>query len=284
MPVTKVENPLGFSSRSATATAQIGNLRRGTPVYDFTWRGKSAHADFGIDTLKIGSTVIAERRDNAYTIAGRSGLVHNQDGAVEEVERQLTIYLPYEQGRAVAPFSEIRAWLKGYGQLTLSTIPDRYMLAYITDQIALDPIIEGYADRKGTVIFRCAPYLYHTGVEEETLLEPRVLQNPGTAQSQPIITVNATGDVDLMIGTQSVLLTGLTGQIIIDSAIEEAYGCDENGELVNLSNHMAGDFPILPTGSVPINWSASDGDDEEEGSMPGTVTSIVIQPNWRDEN
>ena len=255
-----------------------------TPVYDFTWLGKSAAHDFGVDTLKIGSTVIAERRDSTHVITGRSGLVHDQDGAVEEIERQLTIHLPYEQGRAVADFGKIRAWLKGYGRLTLSTIPDRYMLAWITDQISLDPIIEGYADRKGTVIFRCDPYLYHTDAPERTLAEPAVLQNPGTAESRPVITVNATGDVNLMIGEQTVLLTGLEGQIVIDSVIQEAYGRGEDGEMINLNNRMGGDFPVLPTGSVPVSWAESAGDDEDEGSASGHVTSVVIAPNWRDED
>lgn len=255
-----------------------------TPIYDFTWLGKSAFRDFGVDTLKIGSTVIAERRDNTYTVTGRSGLVHDQDGAVEEVERQLTIHLPYEQGRDVAEFAKIRAWLKGYGRLTLSTIPERYMLAYITDQVSLDPILEGYADRKGQVIFRCDPYLYHTDAPERTLTEPAVLQNPGTAEARPVITVNATGDVDLMIGTQTVLLTGLTGQIILDSTIQEAYGREESGGLVNLNSHMGGDFPVLPTGTVSVSWSANGGGNEEESGAPGSVTSVVIAPNWRDEN
>lgn len=246
-----------------------------TPVYDFTWKGRSAHEDFGVEVLEIGSTVIAERRDTATAIPGRSGLVHSQDGAVEEVEHTITIYLPYEQGRHCAPMGDIRKWLKGYGRLALSTIPDRYMLAHITDQISLDPIIEGFADRKGRVIFRCDPWLYHTDAPEITLTENAVLSNPGTAPAAPIITINATGDMDLMIGGQTILLTGLTGSITLNSMIEEAYGQDENNLLLNMNNHMAGDFPMLDAGDVAISWSL------EEGA---SLESIVIQPNWRDEN
>jgi len=245
------------------------------PVYDFSWKGESAHDVYGVEVLEIGSTVIAERRDTATAVPGRSGLVHSQDGAVEEVERQLTIYLPYEQGRAVCSMAEIRRWLKGYGRLTLSTIPGRYMLAHITDQISLDPIIEGFADRKGRVIFRCDPWLYHADVPEIMLTEGAVIHNPGTAPAAPLITVNATGDMNLMIGGQSILLTGLTGSITLDGMIQEAYGYDSNGLLVNMNNHVAGDAPELPVGDAAISWSL------EDGAM---LESITIQPNWRDEN
>lgn len=246
-----------------------------TPIYDFTWKGQSAFTDYGVDTLAIGSTVIAERRDNASTAPGRSGLVHDQDGAVEEVEIQLTLHLPYDQGRSVASVQAIRRWLKGYGKLTLSTVPNRYMLAYITDQITLDPIVEGFADRKGPVIFRCKPFLYHEVAQPIALTEAGVITNPGDADAEPAITVNAAGDIDLMIGTQTILLTGLTGPVTLDSAAQEAYSVDaDSGLLTNMNGCMSGDFPILVPGANAISWSL--GEDS-------TLTGIAIQPNWRDE-
>lgn len=245
------------------------------PIYDFTWKGKSAHADFGVEVLEISSTVIAERRDETHVIAGRSGLLHDQDGAVEEIEQCLKIYLPYEQsGANTLPFPMIRRWLKGYGKLTLSTLPNRYMMAYITDMIGLEPVMQGFGDLQGSIIFRCAPWLYHADAPEITLTEAAVLENPGDAPATPIITVNATGDIDLMIGSQTVLLHSLDGQIILNCAAQEAYIQDENEDYTNLNAHMTGDFPLLGVGSVPISWSL--GDD-------ATLESIIIDPRWRDE-
>lgn len=245
-----------------------------TPVYDFTWKGKSAFSDFGIDVLQISSTVIAERRDSTHVIAGRSGLVHDQDGAVEEIEQMLTIHLPYEQGRTVAPFPEIRRWLKGYGKLTLSTLPGYYMMAYITDLTELSVIAEGFADRKGPVIFRCAPYYYHADVQDIPVSGATVIPNPGDAASEPVITIDALGDVDLMIGSQTILLTDLDRPITIDSTIQEAYGYDDAGQLMNMNGYMSGDFPVLPTGNVTVSFSL--GED-------AVLNSMVISPNWRDE-
>lgn len=246
-----------------------------TPVYDFTWKGQSAHDAFGVETLAMGSVCVAERRDDSAAVAGRSGLVHRWDGAVEEVDQTLTVYLPYAQpGRAVAAFSQIRAWLKGYGRLTLSTEPGRYRLARITDLIALDPVVEGFEDLKGQVIFRCDPYLYYTSAPAQTLAEAGFLTNPGTAAAAPTIRVNATGDVDLLIGSQTVLLTDLTGAIILDCAAQEAYSEDANGLKTNLNDRMAGDFPLLKPGANAISWSLGEG---------AALTSVVITPNWRDE-
>lgn len=244
------------------------------PVYDFCWKGQSAFSDFGIVTLSVGSTVIAERRDDPQTVPGRSGLVHDQDGAVEEIDRQVTIYLPYEQGGTVAALSAVRAWLKGYGALTLSTIPNRYMMAWITDQVALEPVVEGFAELKGGVIFRCDPYLYHTSVQPITLTAAGNVNNPGTAPAAPVITVDAVGDIDLMIGMQTILLTGLIGPIIVNSLVQEAYAT-ENGQLVNLNNRMAGDFPTLPPGITAVSWAVGEN---------SSLTGITIEPYWRDEN
>ena len=245
------------------------------PVYNFTWRGEDAFADHGVEVLAIGSTVIAERRDKTYTVAGRSGQVHHQDGAVEEVNRSLKLYLPYEQGRTVSDIARIRQWLKGYGELRLSTIPNRYIMAYISDMIDFEPVLEGFTELTGTVIFRCAPFLYHTDVPVETLTGARVLNNPGTAVSEPKITVAATGDVDLMIGTQTVLLTGLEGEIVLDSRIQEAYTTGDGGVIFNANRHMTGDFPLLVPGANAISWSLGEN---------STLTNVVIEPNWRDEH
>lgn len=245
------------------------------PIYDFTWKGQSAHGDYGVEVLEISSVVIAERRDETHVIAGRSGLVHDQDGAVEEIEHCLKIYIPYEQaGAGAKQFREIRRWLKGYGRLTLSNQPDRYMMAYITDMIGLDPVMQGFADLQGSIIFRCEPWLYHTEAEEITLTEAAVIANPGDAPSEPRITINATGDLDLMIGGQTVLLHALTGQIVLDSAAQEAYIQDENGIYTNLNAQMTGDFPLLPDGNMTVSWSL--GDD-------ASLENIVIEPRWRDE-
>lgn len=66
-----------------------------------------------------------------------------------------------------------------------------------------------------------------------------------------------------MVGTTIVELENISGGIIIDSVLQEAY---QGSTLMN--DHMNGEFPVLKPGSNAISWT-------------GTVTQIVVKPNWR---
>ena len=51
--------------------------------------------------------------------------------------------------------------------------------------------------------------------------------------------------------------------IVIDSVLQEAY---QGTTLMN--DHMNGEFPVLKPGANAISWT-------------GTVTRVVVRPNWR---
>lgn len=81
--------------------------------------------------------------------------------------------------------------------------------------------------------------------------------------SELILTVTGSGDITLMVGTTIVELTDISGSIVIDSVLQEAY---QGNTLMN--DHMSGDFPVLKPGANAISWT-------------GTVTRVVVRPNWR---
>ena len=87
--------------------------------------------------------------------------------------------------------------------------------------------------------------------------------NPGSVYSEPLMTVYGSGDITLMVGMTVIELTGVSGSIVLDSVLKEAY---KDTTLMN--ERMTGDFPVLNPGMNAISWS-------------GTVTRVVIQPNWR---
>ncbi len=58
-------------------------------------------------------------------------------------------------------------------------------------------------------------------------------------------------------------LEDISGSIVIDSVLQEAY---QGTTLMN--DHMTGEFPLLRPGANAISWT-------------GTVTKVVVQPNWR---
>jgi phage-related protein len=70
-------------------------------------------------------------------------------------------------------------------------------------------------------------------------------------------------DITLMVGTTIVELEGISGSIVLDCALKEAY----LGSIL-MNDHMTGDFPGLKPGMNAISWS-------------GAVTKVVVRPNWR---
>jgi phage-related protein len=66
-----------------------------------------------------------------------------------------------------------------------------------------------------------------------------------------------------MVGMIIVELENISGSIVIDSVLQEAY----QGTML-MNDHMNGEFPVLKPGANAISWT-------------GAVTKIVIQPNWR---
>ncbi len=230
----------------------------------FTWRGISSDA-YGVVVTKLPSAIIAGRRDEAIAVPGRSGALHRQDGAWDEVLMTIECYLPYEQGGSVASLGEIAAWLQGIDWLTVSNRPGLRFRARRTDPVTLAPLMEGFADRVFSVAFWADPFAYEAvpAVLEETA--PFSLTNPGTVFSEPLIELAATGDVSLAIGDKTLDIADAPGQVMIDVPGGLVYS-----GMVNLTGSAStGDWPLtIPTGTSAVSWT-------------GDVTRVTIQPNWR---
>lgn len=95
------------------------------------------------------------------------------------------------------------------------------------------------------------------------LMRQFIITNPGSVYSEPILTVYGSGDITLMVGTTIVELEGISGSIVLDCALKEAY---LGSTLMN--DHMNGEFPVLKPGANAVTWN-------------GTVTRVVVRPNWR---
>ncbi len=66
-----------------------------------------------------------------------------------------------------------------------------------------------------------------------------------------------------MVGVAIVELENISGNIVLDSDLKEAY---VDGTLMN--DRMTGDFPVLKPGANVISWM-------------GDVTRVIIRPHWR---
>ena len=163
-----------------------------------------------------------------------------------------------------AQIPAIAAWLKGNGTVTFANRIGGYYKARIANQIPFEKVLRGNPHCTFAVNFRCHPFFYADSAANITVTTSGTLiTNPGSVYSEPILTVTGSGDITLMVGTTVVRLTGISGSIVIDSALQEAYS---SNTLMN--THMSGDFPVLKPGANAISWT-------------GSVTKVAIQPNWR---
>lgn len=239
-------------------------------VLSFSWKGRSSD-DYGICVRALPFVYSPGARYESYTVPGRDGILRIPDGSLEELTLNMDCYLPYEQGGSVAALAEIRDWLRGEGWFTQSDIPGRRFKARITDGIAMQPLLDGFADRIFGVTIYADPYQYHVpateGADDIQLTAAGTIVNPGTAASLPRITIAGSGDITLTIGGQYMEFSGVAGGIIVDSEAMDVY--EANG--VTLANGKAGmdDFPRLPPGNSAVSWT-------------GGVTKVTIRPRWRD--
>ena len=132
------------------------------------------------------------------------------------------------------------------------------------DPISFEKVLRGNPHCTFAVNFRCYPLFYDDAAADITVTTSgTIITNPGSVYSEPILTVTGSGNITLMVGMAIVELENISGSIVIDSVLQEAY---QGTTLMN--DHMNGEFPVLKPGANAISWT-------------GTVTKVVVRPNWR---
>lgn len=226
----------------------------------FIWNGVDCRA-YGIHVTEQPPITIPLERSKQTNVPGRPGSLTQLEGedVYDDMILTATCFISDP-----AQIPAIAAWLKGAGTVTFANRTGGYYKARIANQIPFEKVLRGNPHCSFAVNFRCYPFWYQEDVADVTIsTSGGTVTNPGSVYSEPLITVNGSGDITLMVGTTIVELTEITSSIVLDCALKEAY---KNTTLMN--DHMSGDFPVLKPGLNAISWS-------------GNVTSIVIKPNWR---
>ena len=118
----------------------------------------------------------------------------------------------------------LAGWLKGGGTVTFANREGGFYYARIVNQIPFEKILRGNPHRAFSVNFRCKPFWYENPGEPITLTAAsNVLVNPGSAYSEPVIAVNGSGDITLIVNGEFIELTDIEGGITLNSEILEAY-------------------------------------------------------------
>ena len=226
----------------------------------FIWNGVDCRTK-GIHVSELPPITIPLERSTQTTVPGRPGSLTQLEGddVYDDMILTATCFIADP-----AQIPAIAAWLKGKGTVTFANRTGGHYNARIANQIPFEKVLKGNPHCSFAVNFRCYPFWYQENVSDVTITTSGdTITNPGSVYSEPLITVYGSGNITLMIGTTIVELTNVSGSIVLDCALKEAY---KGTTLMN--DHMSGDFPVLKPGLNAISWS-------------GNVTRIVIKPNWR---
>ena len=226
----------------------------------FIWNGVDCR-QYGIHVSELPPITIPLERSTQTNVPGRPGSLTQLEGedVYDDMILTATCFISDP-----AQIPAIAAWLKGSGTVAFANRTGGYYKARIANQIPFEKVLRGNPHCTFAVNFRCYPFFYADVGDDITITTSgTTVTNPGSVYSEPRITLTGSGDITLMVGTTIVELTGITGSIVIDSALQEAY---VGNTLMN--DHMSGDFPVLKPGQNAISWS-------------GTVTKIIISPRWR---
>lgn len=227
----------------------------------------------GLTCMETGSWLLSAPafvhpawRGTALTAVGRSGDVFATDEAEEPYEMKLKIRTHISNQGVVGE------WLSGAGLLSFSWRPDRACPARIEKSYqwavvvpGRDPIIE--AD----VLMTCQPWHYMQ--PEATALtiaqSGTEFYNPGSKAALPTVTVRGSGSFIVTIGDQSIYMQNISGGIVLNSELGDAYNLAVT-ELLN--NKVTGDLWEIAPGRNTISWELEQG---------ASISKIEILPKWR---
>ena len=202
----------------------------------FIWNGVDCQI-YGIHVSEQPPVTLPAERSTQTNVPGRPGSLTTLEGEDVYDDLLLTVTCFITDTSRV---SEIGRWLKGGGTVVFANRPGGHYKARVANQIPFEKILRGNPHCSFSVNFRCFPFWYQDGVEDATVTaSATMLNNPGSVYAEPVLTVYGDGDITLMIGQQFVELEGISGSIVIDSVLKEAY---MGSELQN--DKMSGEFPI----------------------------------------
>lgn len=207
---------------------------------------------------ELPSIIKPAEKVNKYDIESRNGDLIISTGFYSNMTKTVECTV-----RNINEIDEIVSWLKGSGDVIFSNQEDRYYQAAIVNQIDFERVIKQY--RKFIIQFECQPFGYLLEGEENIILTENnsIIKNVGSIESEPVISISGSGDIELTIGLKTIKLTGVASSITIDTPLLEAY---KGVEVQN--KKFKGEFPTLPVGQFSISWT-------------GNVNKVEIKPNWR---
>lgn len=232
--------------------------------------------DLGLIVEKYPARPIPKRKENKWSVAGRSGDVLAVEDAWENVTRIYDCYVSAEfrTGGLQRAADQISQWLQAASWAVLwdDYDDDTFVMAHFTGPVDIENIINKFGRVK--ITFDCWPQRFLTsGSETIQMLEAGSVVNPTNFIAQPQIMLFGAAN---QAGTLRVGTTATTAdptlelaatsagwdQVIVDCREQEVY---RDG--VNLNSYVSGTIPVLRPGTNYISWA-------------GCISGLIITPRW----
>ena len=238
-------------------------------VDGFTY-GSQSTADFNMHAEKIPVLNGAKRRFTTFTVPGRNGSLHIDEGVYENYTQPYECYFhdPVKSSPELA--HEIRAWLMsegGYRKLIDAYDPTHYHMAFFAGPLDVDNRLNKYG--KCVVNFDFNPKAYLISGEEAVAFDAAgTLANPTAFPAEPIIHVYGSGSGTVSVNGTTVTIREIEDVITLDCEMHNAYRQVGDGAAENKNNSISA--PVFPHLSAGENGITFDGD----------ITRVEIIPRW----
>lgn len=232
-------------------------------MLSFNYAGKNSFTDYGILIAKRPDIPSPKRRVAYIEVPGRDSNLRYDEGTYEDIT--IAVECTIKGENLMERLDNIKAWLFSVSEndLFFSFQTDKKYRAQVVNSI---DIKQGYKIcSKFVIIFNCRPFKYDVSKIIFTITQNGAsIINPGTLRSEPILSFYGSGNIELKVNETTVKITGMTGKLILDSVLQDAY--NDVGD--NLNTKIDGDFIFLKPGSNKFEWT-------------GAITKIEVLPNWR---
>lgn len=225
------------------------------------YNNKDSYDDFDLLMEKYPSLPCTRADYDNIEIEGRDG--------------SLTVFKNFTDGEIKIDFvikdeefllnhRSIIGWLNNVSANKELILSEDLALYYRVKQISISDIKHESTLRKFTVTFKTDPFVYLVdGKTTSSLTKGESINNRGTYESRPILTVYGTGSGVVTINGVSFSLSNINEYVTIDSELNQVHK-----DLVNKGKDMIGEFPVFSVGSNVVSWT-------------GGITNVKAKCNWR---
>jgi len=217
-------------------------------------------SEYGFTALKLPPISIPKLRVDDYEVPGRSGKLHASLRDYEEISKEATLMYIGEDPASAAGF------LSGLESFIFSNEPDKLYIGRVSDKFEMPRKSKIY-DLKLPLI--CDPLKRESDPQEIDLANGQNIFNRTNESAYPTFIINGSGTIVLTIGSQTVTLTSVVDSITIDGDKFDCYDTQNANNRMTLAPSTDVGFPVIEPGEeAVISWT-------------GTVSSVVMFPNWR---